>query len=51
MAKRFPASGYTNAAAFQIDALTSELTRGNAELDRLRAVLREHGINPGDGAA
>ena len=42
---------YDAAALAQIDALTSELGRANAELDRLRAVLREHGINPGDGAA
>ena len=42
---------YDAPALAQIDALTSELGRANAELDRLRAVLREHGINPGDGAA
>ena len=32
-------------------SLASELGRVNAELDRLRAVLREHGIDPGDDAA
>ena len=29
-------------------SLAGELGRVNAELDRLRAVLREHGIDPGD---
>ena len=28
--------------------LARELDRVNAELDRLRAILREHGIEPGD---
>src|SRR6185369_13339246 len=28
-------------------SLASELVRVNAELDRLRAILREHGIDPG----
>jgi ATP-dependent Clp protease ATP-binding subunit ClpC len=32
-------------------ALAGELGRVTAELDRLRAVLREHGIDPGDDAA
>jgi predicted nucleic acid-binding Zn-ribbon protein len=31
--------------------LAQELGRVKAELDRLRAVLREHGIEPGDDAA
>jgi ATP-dependent Clp protease ATP-binding subunit ClpC len=31
--------------------LAGELGRVNAELDRLRAVLREHGIDPGDDSA
>ena len=30
-------------------SLASELGRVNAELDRLRAILREHGIDPGPG--
>jgi len=32
-------------------SLAAELGRVNAELERLRAILREHGIEPGDGAA
>jgi ATP-dependent Clp protease ATP-binding subunit ClpC len=32
-------------------SLASELSRVNAELDRLRVVLREHGIDPGNDAA
>jgi ATP-dependent Clp protease ATP-binding subunit ClpA len=32
-------------------SLAGELVRVNTELDRLRAVLREHGIDPGDDAA
>ncbi len=32
-------------------SLAGELGRVNTELDRLRAVLREHGIDPGDDAA
>jgi ATP-dependent Clp protease ATP-binding subunit ClpC len=32
-------------------SLAGELGRVNAELERLRAVLREHGIEPGNGAA
>jgi ATP-dependent Clp protease ATP-binding subunit ClpA len=32
-------------------SLAAELGRVNAELERLRAVLREHGIEPGNGAA
>jgi ATP-dependent Clp protease ATP-binding subunit ClpA len=32
-------------------SLAAELGRMNAELERLRAILREHGIEPGDGAA
>lgn len=31
-------------------SLAGELGRINAELDRLRATLREHGIDPGDDA-
>jgi hypothetical protein len=31
--------------------LAQELGRVNAELERLRAILREHGIEPGDDAA
>jgi ATP-dependent Clp protease ATP-binding subunit ClpA len=31
-------------------SLATELGRLNAELERLRALLREHGIEPGDGA-
>ena len=41
---------WTEAAADR-PALAGELGRVNAELDRLRAVLREHGIDPGDDAA
>jgi ATP-dependent Clp protease ATP-binding subunit ClpA len=32
-------------------SLATELGRVNAELERLRAILREHGIEPGDDAA
>jgi ATP-dependent Clp protease ATP-binding subunit ClpA len=32
-------------------SLAAELGRVTAELERLRAILREHGIEPGDGAA
>ncbi len=32
-------------------SLARELDRVNSELERLRAFLREHGIDPGDGAA
>jgi len=32
-------------------SVAAELSRVHAELERLRAVLREHGIEPGDGAA
>jgi ATP-dependent Clp protease ATP-binding subunit ClpA len=38
---------WTEAAAGR-PPLAGELGRVNAELDRLRAVLREHGIDPGD---
>jgi hypothetical protein len=31
--------------------LASELSRLNAELDRLRVILREHGIDPGNDVA
>ena len=41
---------WTEAAA-SAPSLAGELGRVNAELDRLRAVLREHGIDPGDDAA
>jgi ATP-dependent Clp protease ATP-binding subunit ClpC len=41
---------WTEAAAGR-PALAGELGRVNTELDRLRAVLREHGIDPGDDAA
>jgi ATP-dependent Clp protease ATP-binding subunit ClpC len=41
---------WTEAAASG-PSLTGELGRVNAELDRLRAVLREHDIDPGDDAA
>jgi len=40
----------TEAAASR-PSLASELDRVNAELARLRAILREHGIGPGDDAA
>jgi len=32
-------------------SLAAEFGRMNAELTRLRAIVREHGIDPGDGAA
>jgi hypothetical protein len=32
-------------------SLAGEFARMNAELGRLRAILREHGIDPGDDAA
>jgi ATP-dependent Clp protease ATP-binding subunit ClpC len=41
---------WTEAAADRMP-LARELSRVKAELDRLRAVLREHGIAPGDDAA
>ena len=41
---------WTEAAAGR-PSLAGELGRVNAELDRLRAVLREHGIDPGDDSA
>ena len=40
---------WTRAAAARLP-LAQELARVKAELERLRAVLREHGIEPGDGA-
>ncbi len=41
---------WTQAAADR-PSLASELDRVNAELDRLRVILREHGIDPGNDAA
>jgi ATP-dependent Clp protease ATP-binding subunit ClpC len=41
---------WTEAAAGR-PPLAGEFRRVNAELDRLRAVLREHGIDPGDDSA
>ena len=41
---------WTGAAAGRM-TLAQELGRVNAELERLRAILREHGIEPGDDAA
>jgi ATP-dependent Clp protease ATP-binding subunit ClpC len=41
---------WTEAAAGRVP-LAQELSRVKAELERLRAVLREHGIAPGDDAA
>jgi len=41
---------WTEAAASRLP-LAGEFGRMSAELDRLRATLREHGIDPGDGAA
>jgi ATP-dependent Clp protease ATP-binding subunit ClpA len=41
--------GWTQAA--DRPSLASELDRVNAELDRLRVILREHGIDPGNDAA
>jgi ATP-dependent Clp protease ATP-binding subunit ClpC len=41
---------WTQAAAGPVP-LAKELGRVNAELERLRAILREHGIGPGDDAA
>jgi hypothetical protein len=38
-------------AAVGRPSLAREFGRMNAELARLRALLREHGIDPGDGAA
>ena len=42
--------GWTQATAGR-PPLASELDRVNAELDRLRVILREHGIDPGNDAA
>ena len=39
------------ATAASRPSLAAELGRVNAELERLRAILRQHGIEPGDGAA
>ena len=39
------------AAAASRPSLAGELARVNTELERLRALLREHGIEPGEGAA
>jgi ATP-dependent Clp protease ATP-binding subunit ClpA len=39
------------ASAASRPSLAAELSRVNAELERLRAILRQHGIEPGDGAA
>jgi ATP-dependent Clp protease ATP-binding subunit ClpC len=39
---------WTGAAEGRL-SLAAELGRVNAELERLRAILREHGIEPGDG--
>jgi uncharacterized protein YicC (UPF0701 family) len=39
------------ATAADRPSLAAELGRMNAELERLRAILRQHGIEPGDGAA
>lgn len=41
---------WAEAAAGRV-SLARELGRVNSELERLRAILREHGIEPGDGAA
>ncbi len=41
---------WTEAAASRM-SLAKEFGRVNAELERLRAILREHGIGPGDDAA
>jgi ATP-dependent Clp protease ATP-binding subunit ClpC len=38
-----------NGAAEGRLSMAAELSRVNAELERLRAILREHGIEPGDG--
>jgi len=38
-------------AAADRPPLAGELDRVNAELDRLRVILREHGIDPGNDAA
>ena len=40
----------TEAAAGR-KSVAAEFGRVNAELERLRAILREHGIGPGDDAA
>lgn len=32
-------------------SLARELARVNAELEKLRGILRQHGLNPGDDAA
>jgi len=41
---------WTEAAAGR-PSLAAEFGRMNAELTRLRAIVREHGIDPGDEAA
>jgi ATP-dependent Clp protease ATP-binding subunit ClpA len=41
---------WTEAAAGR-QSLASELSRVKSELDRLRAIVREHGREPGDGTA
>ena len=41
---------WTGAAAGRM-TLAQELGQVNAEMERLRAILREHGIEPGDDAA
>jgi ATP-dependent Clp protease ATP-binding subunit ClpA len=41
---------WTQPAAGRL-SLAKEFSRVNAELERLRAILREHGIAPGDDAA
>jgi hypothetical protein len=41
---------WTETAAGRM-SMTKEFGRVNAELERLRAVLREHGIGPDDDAA
>ncbi len=41
---------WTATAASRL-SLAADLSRVNAELERLRAILRQHGIEPDDGAA
>jgi hypothetical protein len=41
---------WTEPAAGRL-SLAGEFGRMNAELERLRAILREHGIDPGDDPA